>query len=151
MSSFTGATSGCRGLVPFRASGDDTQLRLVDADVVKLGLEVGKTRTFDLARAPDGLRVSVDVFAKAPAEAPYCTDYIGDAQKPITWEAEAGTLYLSIQAPASENGTYRATIRMKDVRLVGPQRGVAGSIPNAVLENVLVGWLPGRSLCAAMA
>jgi hypothetical protein len=143
VSSFTGGTSGCRGLVAFRASADETQYLVVDADVDKLGLKPGATGTFDLAKAPDGLRVTVDVFDRAEAEAPYCTDYRVDDQKPTTWVAEGGTVFVTIQAPSTANGTYRASIRMKDVRLVGPQRGVAGSIPNAMLEDVLVGWLPG--------
>lgn len=50
---------------------------------------------------------------------------------------------MSVQAPAGNSGTYRSAIRMKDARLVGPQRGTAGAIPKSDLESVLVDWLPG--------
>lgn len=58
---------------------------------------------------------------------------------------EGGTISLRLLADAeyAARGEYRATVRLKDVRLVGPLRGVAVSLPNAEIRNVLVGWLPG--------
>jgi hypothetical protein len=143
-SAFRGTTGGCGNVIVYRANGDGTQLLVVKADKDKLGLEPLATQTFDLARAPDGLDVGVEVFAKAPPEPPYCTDVGFTGAAPTRWTAEGGTISISLAPEGSATaGPYRATVRLKDVRLVGPERGVAVSIPSAEIANVLVGWLAG--------
>jgi hypothetical protein len=141
-SSFSGAASGCSDLFAYRENTDGTQFLIVQLDKTELALEPGTSRTFDLSRAPAGLRVAVDVFSRAPTSTPYCSDYVTDAIKPTSWEAEGGSLTVTLQ-PQTANGTYRATLRLRDLRFVGPERGVAASVPSATIENVLVGWLPG--------
>jgi len=84
------------------------------------------------------------VFAKAPPEAPYCTDVGSPGPAPTLWTAEGGTISISLSPESSATaGQCRATVRLEDVRLVGPERGVAVSVPSAEITNVLVGWLAG--------
>lgn len=141
-SSFAGASSGCANVITYRANADGTQYLVVRADRAKIALEMSTIRTFDLAHLPDGLDVAVDVFARPPSEAPYCTDW-NPATPAASWSAEGGSLTIQLQPGDPGTSSYRATVRLKDVRLVGPERGVAISIPRAEIANVLVGWLPG--------
>lgn len=143
-SAFRGGSGGCGNLTVSRGNADGTQFLVVVADKAQLGLAIGSSLTFDLARLPAGLEVGVDVFPKAPAEAPYCSDAPTRDVSPTRWTAEGGSITIQLQADtAGNNGPYRATVRLKDVRLVGPERGVAVSIPSAEIASVLVGWLPG--------
>jgi hypothetical protein len=142
-SSFQGSASGCRDVTVYKSNADRTQFLVVNADREKLGLAVDTIRTFDLAHMPDGLEVGVDVFARAPGEAPYCSDAPDPTLSKTAWAAEGGTITIQLEAVASTSGAYLATVRLTDVRLVGPERGVAVSVPNAEIRNVLVGWLPG--------
>ncbi|MBX3185564.1 MAG: hypothetical protein KF819_01060 [Labilithrix sp.] len=140
---FGGAAGGCSNVFLYRASADGAQFITIEADREKLGMKLGQKRTFDLAQATEGLTVGVDVFARAPSESQYCTDFRSDHQLPTPWRAEAGTLILELSENADANGIYRASVRLRDVRLVGPNRGTSVIVPKVELEDVRVGWLPG--------
>jgi hypothetical protein len=141
--SFLGASRGCGDVFVARANADGTQYVTVQIDRDALGMQPGTSRTMDLASAPSTVKVRVEVYASAPGEAKYCND-VGTA--PIastTWSAEAGTLEVQLGTRKAEGDTYRATIRLENLRLVGPERGTSAIVPKIEIKDVLVGWLAG--------
>lgn len=142
---FTGDGEGCSNLLAFRASADETQFAVVQIDRAQLGLSVGQTKTVDLGTTPAGVEVYVDVYAAAIAGTkPYCS--AGDGARPAMtrWMAEAGTLTITLGPdPEAGNSTYRATLRLEKVHLVGPDRGFAVVVPSVHMESIRVGWPPG--------
>jgi hypothetical protein len=140
---FAGAASGCRDVFAFRASADGTQYVTVEVNRAELGLATGETRTIDLADAPPSVQVHVEVFARAPKEPKYCSDFVSETIASSTWTAEAGTLTLELGAAQGDTKTYKATARLTGLRLVGPERGTSAIVPTIEIKNVVVGWLPG--------
>lgn len=146
-SAFNGDSIGCAHVSAYRATADRTQFVTVVLDRESLGLAVGSKATYDLARAPSGVRVGIDVWSTAPASQKYCTDHVEvDGNARTSWEAEAGSMTIELATdPAAQpgSGSYLATIRIKDAHFIGPKQGVAAFVPQVVIENVRVGWLPG--------
>jgi hypothetical protein len=145
--SFTGAGDGCSNLIAYRGSEDRTQFAVVQVDKNLLGLEIGSAKTIDLGMTPEGVNVFVDVFATAiQGESPYCTDYRVDEPPLTRWTAQAGKLTIELAEDASSDParpTYRATLHLERVHLVGPEGGFAVVVPDVVIADVRVGWSPG--------
>ena len=140
---FLGSVVGCGDVFAGRASADGTQYVTVQIDRSALGMQVGSSRTIDLATAPSAVKVHVEVYARAPGDSKYCND-VGTA--PIastTWTAEAGTLELELGTRKVGSDSFLATIRLRNLRLVGPERGTSAIVPSVEIRDVLVGWLAG--------
>lgn len=140
---YGGEARGCSNVFVYKGTADGSQFITVQAEREKLGLKLGQKRTIDLATPTDGVTVGVDVYARAPSQERYCTDALSEDLIPTPWRAEAGTLVIELGENAEPNGAYRATVRLRDLRLVGPDRGTSVLVPSVELSNVLVGWLPG--------
>lgn len=145
---YGGTASGCGNVFAYRASADGTQFVTVEVQTDALGMKPGDKRVIDLGSAPASVRVAVEVFARAPKE-PYCTDFGSEKVASTTWSAEAGTLAIELGPKAASSAgsgpseSYRATLRLQNVRLVGPERGTSVIVPTISIDDVLVGWLPG--------
>ena len=140
---FTGAANGCGDVFAYRASADGTQYVTVEINRAELGLNPGQKRTIDLASAPPSVLVHVEVFARVPTESKYCNDAVSEAIPSTTWTAEAGTLTIELGEKQNDSATYKATVRVTGLRLVGPERGTSAIVPTIEITNVLVGWLAG--------
>jgi hypothetical protein len=145
---FTGVSNGCSNLIAYRGSADRTQYAVVQLDKSKVGVEIGSAKEVDLGDTPEGVDVFVDIYASAlDGETPYCTDYRTETPAMTRWKAQAGKLRIELAPdPTSSDAThptYRATLRLETVHLVGPDGGFAVVVPSVVIEDVRVGWLPG--------
>jgi hypothetical protein len=139
---FLGSARGCGDVFAARANADGTQYVTVQVDRNAIGMQPGTSRTIDLATASSSVKVRVEVHATAPGDAQYC-NYVGTP--PVagtTWTAEAGTLELRLGTRKAEGQSYRATIQLTNLRLVGPERGTSAIVPSIEINDVLVGWLP---------
>jgi len=140
---FLGGARGCGDVFAVRANADGTQYVTVEVDRAAIAMQPGTSRTIDLATAPSSVKVRVEVYASAPGDSKYCND-VGTA--PIastTWTAEAGTLELQLGTRKAAGDSYVATIRLTNLRLVGPERGTSAIVPSIEIKDVLVGWLAG--------
>lgn len=142
-SSFPGPTRGCGDVFAVRANADGTQYVVVQIDRTAIGMQPGTSRTMDLATARSTVKVRVEVYASAPGESKYCSDVGTVSVASSTWTAEAGTLQLELGTQKAAGDSYRATIRIQSLRLVGPERGTSAIVPNIEIKDVLVGWLAG--------
>jgi hypothetical protein len=145
--SFTGARDGCSNLLAYRSSSDGTQFAVVTIDRELLHLELGAARTVDLGTTPAGVSVFVDVFANAvEGQSPYCAHARTEELALTRWTAQAGTLTIELAEDSESTDptrpTYRATLRLEKVHLVGPDGGFAVVVPSVVIDDVRVGWLP---------
>jgi hypothetical protein len=138
---------GCANVSAYRGTSDRTQYVTVLVDREKLGLTIGSKATYDLARAPIGVEVGIDVWSSPPKGEKYCTDFgAADSAVRTQWEAEAGSITIELKNdPTAQTGStsYLATIRIKDAHFIGPKKGVSAFVPVIVIENLRVGWLPG--------
>src|SRR5262245_21196574 len=57
---------GCADLFLHKGTDDDLEVLWISAEKKKLKLPEKGSRTFDLAEAPDGLQVAIDLWEKAP-------------------------------------------------------------------------------------
>ena len=142
-STFLGSSRGCGDVFAVRTNADGTQYVTVRVDRSAIGMEPGTSRTMDLATASSAVKVRVEVYARAPGESKYCNDVGGAPIASSTWTAEAGTLVLELSPQKAAGDSYRATIRIQNLRLVGPERGTSAVVPSVEFKDVLVGWLAG--------
>ncbi len=148
---WNGRVSGCGDVFTFRASDDGTQYVTVQIDRAKIGMQRAEKRSFDLAKSPAGIRVGVEIFARAPKDPSYCNDVVTERIASTVWTAEAGTLDVELVENTSgssggssgTNDTFRATVRLEGLRLVGPERGSSVLVPTVEMRNVVVGWFAG--------
>lgn len=144
--SWNGTSSGCGEIFAFRASTDGTQFITVDIDREVVGMKYGEKRTVDLSRGQAGVRVGVEIFARVPKDQRYCNDAVTDAVASTVWPAEAGSVVVELGTPkdgASGSSTYKATVKIEGLRVVGPDRGTSVVIPSIEIKDVTVGWRAG--------
>jgi hypothetical protein len=98
---------GCRDLYLYAANDDATQVVIVDVDARSVGLENGQKKTFDLASAPKGVKVWLDVYLQpAHVENVHCTKSPSEAQMAERYAATAGSLTVELAA----DGTVTASV-----------------------------------------
>jgi hypothetical protein len=86
---------GCRDLYLYAANDEATQVVIVDVDAKSVGLEKGQKKAFDLASAPKGVKVWLDVYLQpAHVESVHCTKSPSEAQMAERYAATAGTLTI---------------------------------------------------------
>lgn len=114
---------GCKDLYLYAANDESTQVVIVDVDARSVGLEKGQKKTFDLASAPKGVKVWLDVYLEpAHVENVHCTNTPSEAQMAERYTASTGTLTIERAA----DGTVSATVEGAKFVLDGrPQIEVA--------------------------
>src|SRR5262245_53184943 len=65
---------GCANVYLYKMTKDEVEVLVIRADKKKLKLPEKGSVTFDLAKAPEGLVVAVDLWEKAPRFRAYCND-----------------------------------------------------------------------------
>jgi hypothetical protein len=118
---FTGRSAACGDLFAYRASEDGTQI---------FGVTFPRAReregeVIDLGTSPEGVLVTVDVFAE-PATTLECNVLAGPEGEKTTWVAEAGRLETLV-------GDREVAFMLEDVHLVGPEKGFAVVVPRVFI------------------
>ena len=134
---------GCGDVFFYKGTADDLEVLWISADKKKLKLPDKGTVSFDLATAPDGLEVAIDLWEQAPRFRAYCNDISPDAEKKSTWMAKKGKLILTLFEPAAPGGpgprTYKASARLEGV-VFEDDAGHKATLDVETISEVLVGW-----------
>jgi hypothetical protein len=137
---------GCHNLHLYKGSADDLEVLRIWADKEKLKIPDKGTATFDLAEAPAGLEVDVDLWEKAPRFHAYCNDISPDTKKIAVWKAKKGKLIITTFPPEekAEPGrkTYKASARLEKV-VFDDGAGHEATLMDETITDVFVGWIPG--------
>ena len=137
--------SGCSNFTIFASHSTGRRFLVVTAAKADLGIaNLGDSVTIDLASTSGGpsASIAVDTFARAPQEAPYCTDIIVDSQTPSRAVAAQGTATFTISSIGREGDSYAVTVTLQGV-VVRDASGALEKIPDITYASVGVGWLPG--------
>jgi hypothetical protein len=141
-----GQEGGCGDLFFHKGTGDRTEVLWVSADKKKLQLPEQGSKTFDLATAPDGLTVAVDVWAAPPRFSAYCNDISADTRREATWKAKKGKVTITVVEPPDKSkqgvGDYKASIRLEDI-LFEDDAGNQATLKEESITEVRVGWYAG--------
>jgi hypothetical protein len=137
---------GCGDLFFHKGSKDKLEVLWVSADKKKLRLPDKGSKTFDLAAAPDGLTVAVDLWTVLPRFAAYCNDISRDTQPEATWKARKGKVTITVAEPTGMPGQgargYKASIRLDHV-VFEDEAGNQATLNEEAITDVLVGWYAG--------
>lgn len=137
---------GCADLYLYKGSADDLEVLWISADKEKLKLPGKGSSTFDLAAAPDGLQVAIDLWEKAPRFSAYCNDISPDTKKKATWRGKKGKLTITIWAAVepAEPGPkkYKASARLEGV-VFEDSAGNQATLKEETITEALVGWFAG--------
>jgi hypothetical protein len=93
---------GCADLFFHKGTKDQLEVLWVSADRKKLHLPATGSKTFDLATAPDGLTVAVDLWKAAPRFSAYCNDISPDTQREATWKVKKGKVTITVFGPKAK-------------------------------------------------
>ena len=137
---------GCRNVFVYKGTADDLEVLWISADQKKLKLPDKGSSTFDLAAAPEGLQVAVDLWEKAPRFSAYCNDISADTKKRATWRAKKGKLTITISEAVDPGGSgrkmHKAGARLQGV-VFEDGAGNQATLKEETISEVLVGWFPG--------
>ena len=108
---------GCKDLYLYAANDESTQVVVVDVDARSVGLARGQKKTFDLASAPKGVKVWLDVYLEpAHVENVHCTKTPTEAQMAERYTASGGTLTIERGADGTVNATVEGAKFVLDGR-----------------------------------
>jgi hypothetical protein len=135
---------GCGDVYFHKGTADKTEVLWVSADKKKLQLPDKGSKTFDLATAPDGLVVAVDLWPQAPRFSAYCNDIAPDVRPDATWKAKKGKVTITVSEPEDKKGrgSYKASVHLEDV-LFEDDAGHQATLKDEAITDVLVGWYAG--------
>jgi hypothetical protein len=137
---------GCADLYLYKGTADDLEVLWISAEREKLRFPEKGSRMFDLAAAPDGLQVAIDLWEKAPRFRAYCNDISPDTKKLATWKATKGKLTITIAEPAERGGAgpkrYKASARLEGV-VFEDGAGHQATLKDETITEAVVGWLAG--------
>jgi hypothetical protein len=137
---------GCGDLFLYKGSADDLEVLWISVDKKKLKLPDKGTVSFDLATAPDGVQVAIDLWESAPRFRAYCNDISPDAEKRSTWKANKGKLFRTMLEPVTPAqagpSTYKASARLEGVVFEG-DAGHKATLDVETISEVLVAWYAG--------
>lgn len=141
-----GGTGGCSHFLMYRADADRTEVFVVSAEMDRLGIKPGTT-TFDLAKAPKELSVTVEMFPRPQRHLHLCTDYLDpESDKPVIWAAVRGKMTVERfpADPRPEGGipTFRVKVTVERSAFQDPF-GHKVECPRAIVLDSTVGWVPG--------
>lgn len=128
------ASHACSNVLAYTWSEPLTEYLVVSANVMRLGLALGSTRTFDVASVGDDLKIQVDMYRQRALDL-YCSDVKVD-QDLTVWRATSGTVTIALPTnPDNDRSVlysdYRVVITIAALVLQGPRRqrvNVAGPI-----------------------
>lgn len=110
---------GCADLFVYKGTADDLEVLWISAEKDKLRLPEKGSKSFDLAMAPDGLQVAIDLWEKAPRFPAYCNDISPDTKKLATWRGKRGKVTITILEPVDpaepKPRRYKASVRLENV------------------------------------
>jgi hypothetical protein len=135
---------GCGDVFLHKGTADKTEVLWVSADKKKLQLPDKGSKSFDLAAAPDGLTVAVDLWPRPPRFSAYCNDIAPDVQREATWKAKKGKVTITLSEPQDKQarGNYKASVRLENV-LFEDDAGHQATLKDEAITDVLVGWYAG--------
>jgi hypothetical protein len=135
---------GCCGhIIVYGWSEDMMDLIHLSADSELLRLSP-MPQTFDVARNPTALALTVHVYAR-PVSSPFCSDVVVMPRPPVEkWEAVAGNVTMELVPTETVSGEprQRATIRIVGAVFVNA-RGVRVAQIQPIVLTAVVGWVPG--------
>lgn len=128
------ASRACSNVLAYTWSEGLTEYLVVSADIMRLEMTLGTTRTFDVATVSDHLSIRVDMYAERAVDL-YCSD-VKMNQELDAWRAISGTVTIALPIsqgndPSVLYSNYRVVITVADLMLQGPRRqrvSVAGPI-----------------------
>lgn len=138
---------GCADIYLFKGTADDIEVLWISAEKEKLKLPQKGSKTFDLAKAPDGLQVAIDIWEKAPRFSAYCNDVKDGTQKLASWKGKSGKVTITILEPVDPAGAagprrYKATVRLENV-LFEDDAGHQATLGAEEITEAVVGWYAG--------
>jgi hypothetical protein len=137
---------GCADLYFHKGTADDREVLWIVAEKEKLALPAKGTKTFDLAAAPDGLQVAVDLWDKAPRFSAYCNDISPDTERESVWRAKKGKITLTVFESTEPKQVgprrYKASVRLEGV-VFEDDAGHQATLKEETITEVLVGWYAG--------
>ena len=137
---------GCGNLYLYKGTADKREVLWISANEKKLQLPEEGSKTFDLAAAPDGLQVAVDLWEAAPRFSAYCNDIAPDTKKQATWKATKGKITISVHKPPdpAQPGPpkHKAGARLEGV-VFEDEAGHQATLPEETIPEHLVGWYAG--------
>lgn len=142
---FTGDIIGC---------GDFSVRQLLDSENLNVSLSISGTGREDLNLTseyksfalPNNNLVCVIALWDAPAGGNFCNDVVHEGPNLISkWDAVSGNLKLLVSdIEETEFETYyKITILLENVVFEKSNGNEQRTIPNLIIEEVFVGWLPG--------
>src|SRR5262245_38151150 len=136
---------GCADVFLHKGTQDKLEVLWISAEKTKLQLPDKGSKTFDLAGAPDGLRVAVDLWEAAPRFSAYCNDISPNTQR-VTWKATKGKVTITLHGPAGDPkerpARYKASARLEGVTFVDGA-GHSATLKEETITEVVVGWYAG--------
>jgi hypothetical protein len=136
---------GCAAVLFYKLTADSKEALTIWANKKKLGLPDKGAKSFDLAGAPDDLRVQIDLWEKAPRFRRYCNDIGADTKIEATWKAKKGKLTITYHGPAGEKNRpdlFKASARLEGV-VFEDGKGNQATLQEETITEVLVGWYAG--------
>jgi hypothetical protein len=137
---------GCADVFFHTGTADGTEFLYVSADKKKLGLPEKGSKSFDVATAPGGLIVAVDLWKTAPRFSPYCNDISAGEKREATWKAKKGKVTITLAEPDPKpkegRGNYRASLKLENV-MFEDDSGHQATLKEVSITDVLVGWYAG--------
>jgi len=136
---------GCANVFFHKGRADRLEVLWISADRRKLNLPDNWSTTFDLADAPDGLLVAVDLWDAAPRFSAYCNDISPDTQH-VTWKAIKGKITITLHAPTGDPASgprrFKASVRLEGV-VFENEAGRQATLAEETITDVEVGWYAG--------
>jgi len=137
---------GCADIFLHKGTADDLEVLWISADKKKLNLPAKGSVSFDLATAPAGLEVAIDLWDAAPRFSAYCNDIASDTKKTATWKAKKGKVTITIGEPAdppeSRSGRYKVSARLDGV-MFEDDAGHQATLQEESITDAIVGWYAG--------
>jgi hypothetical protein len=141
-----GKVGGCHDILVYKGSADNREFLVVWTDKTKIKLPEKGTETFDLAKPPAGLEVSIDLWETPSKYGPYCTDISEGERKKTTWKATAGKVTITTHGldvvPEGRSRTYKVTVKLDSV-VFDDGAGHKVTLESETIADVGVGWVPG--------
>ena len=137
---------GCADVFLYKATEDQREFVWVAADKKKLGLPEQGSKMFDLADAPDGLLVKIDLWSNTPEFRPYCNCMCGKEKVIATWNAKSGKVTITLQPPAAgQQGPmrrYKVSAKLEGV-VFESESGQRLTVVEETITEVECGWYAG--------
>ncbi len=141
------AAGGCGNFGVHAMNPEHTEALVVSIDRKALGIST-EEKTFQLADHAENISIHLEQSRSDIEERLrffICDDQVfPNRVLPKTWKALEGTVTVKISEDAPALGVeYKATVHLKDVKIVDPDTGETKTIEALDFDEISVGWLPG--------